>query len=41
MLNIELPESLREDFKIWCIRNKTTMRDNLIEHIKTEIKKEE
>ena len=38
MLNIEVQENLREDFKVFCIRNKTTMRDVIIKHINKLLK---
>ena len=38
LLNINIKEDLRDDFKVWCIRNKTTMSEEVIKFIERRIK---
>jgi len=37
LLNINIKEDLREEFKVWCIRRKTTMSDEITKFIEKRI----
>ena len=41
LTNFRIDEDTRRDFHIWCIRNGTTIAENLREHIETTLRGEE
>ena len=37
LLNFEIDEDLKQDFKIWCIKNNTDMKTTLTDYIKQKL----